>query len=470
MRAGVMPIALGSSCLLLLYACSGGGGSGGAVTPAIAPASSSSAPAVSSSPYPMAPGDTLVYFGQLQQTFQGFPQTVAPSEPPEPIGTTTTNVTQTVTVQSAQTFSGTSGLTDLHSAETDALSSGLKTTTSTTDTYEAIPTGASGKLLSYGSQFADEAGDTTSTLLAPAAVLDELPESTGAQWSNGPGATIDEAVAGNSTGSPITTVRTVNADGSYTEKTTFPNSYDATNYTGATLIQENSDGSGMLQFVVNGTPYTVANSVPEPQPTGPPQITISIIKSLNATATPSAHFYASDWYGTTAALYNELDQDQGTQTIPASCALNKSLPTQGTALAQTINRTDTIVGYIEKETTTSYVAPGYGPLCTVLSDTQTAYYDYSGDQPSNWTLAPPFEITTTTETLALQPSSVIAGTSSTKRTTASTTLASASGAPTFAIAPALRATFDRAVRNQRGARLARFAAALSRLRAQGATL
>jgi hypothetical protein len=440
------------------------------VTPGIAPASSSSsaAPVATPSAYPAAPGDTLVYSGQLQQAFQGFPQTVAPGEPAEPVSNTTTNVTQSVTVKSNQTFNGTAGLTDLHAAESDAVSTGLKTTTSTTDTYETIPT-SSGKLLNYGSQYADEAGDTTTTLYTPALVLDQLPETPGAQWSNTPAATIDEAVAGNSSGSPITTVRTVNADGSYTEKTTFPNSYDATSYTGASEIQENSDGSGFLQFVVYGAPYTITNSIPEPQPSGPPLITINVIRSLNGTAQPAGSFTLPAWYGSTAALYNETDQDQGTQTIPTSCALDKSLPAQGTAIVQTINRTDTIVGYIEKQTTTSYVAPGYGPLCTILSDTQTAYYDYSGDQPANWILNPPFEIATTTETLALQPSSTITGTSSTKRLTASSVVASASGIPSPALAGALRASFDRAIRNERHRREARFAAALARLRTQGVT-
>lgn len=470
MRAGVMPIALSLICFLSLCACGGGGGTT-AIPGAASVTPTSSAPGTPPTPapsYPRAPGDTLVYSGQLQQTFEGFPKIVAPSEPPEPNGTTTQNVTQTVSVQANQTFNGTSGLIDLHAAETDALASGLKTTTSTTDTYEAIPASAGGPLLSYGSQFSDEAGDTVSTLYSPAVVLDQLPETAGAQWSNSPGATIDEAVGGNSTGSPITVVRTVNGDGSYTEKTTFPNSYDATNYTGATLIQENTDGSGMIQFVLNGRPYTILNSVPEPQPTGPPAITLTVIQSLNATAPAAGTIPVPAWYGMAAALYNETDQDQGPQTIPASCALDKSFPAQGTALVQTITRTDTVVGYTEKQTTTTYVSPGYGPLCTILSDTQTAYYDYSGDQGGNFTLAPPFEITTTTETLALAPSSFIAGTtnasaSSTKR------LASVSGVPAYGLAPALRASFDRTVRNERRDRVARFAVALAK-RAKGGTL
>ncbi|MDB5043665.1 MAG: hypothetical protein JWN27_4391, partial [Candidatus Eremiobacteraeota bacterium] len=244
-------IALSSCCLLC--ACGGGGGStvtpiaGNAGVPSSATTSSPAAsPTPVPSPYPRTQGDTFVYSGQLQQAYQTFPEVVAPGSPsPAPIATTTVNVTQTVTVHASQTFNGASGLTGLHSVETDALASGLKSTTATTDTYEAlVATGATSQLLDYGSQYADEAGDTISTLLGPAAVLDQLPESAGAQWANGPAATIDEAIAGDATGSAVTVVRTVNGDGSYNEKTTYPPNYSAPGYTGVGNIQENADGSG----------------------------------------------------------------------------------------------------------------------------------------------------------------------------------------------------------------------------------
>lgn len=478
MRAGVMPIALGSSCLLLLYACSGGGGGSTAVTPQAGPASSTTTattPTPTPSLYPAAAGDTFVYSGQLQQAFQSFPEIAPPGASPEPIAQTTTNVTQTVTVRTNQTFNGTSGLTQLHSAETDALSTGLKTTTSTTDTYESAPpqTGASTSLLGYGSQFADEAGDTTSTLLNPAAILDQLPETPGAQWSNGAGATIDEALAGDSTGSAVTVVRNVNADGSYSENTTYPPNYSLPGFTGVGKIQENADGSGSFSFQQDGAYNTTLTfSQPQPQPSGPPLIIVKVYAGQNTTVTPAQTLGVPAWYGTTPALYNETDVDQGTQTIPASCHLASSFPTQGTALVQTIARTDTVLGYTEQETTTTYVAPGYGVLCTIANDKQTLYYDYNGDQASLFTATPPFQITTASETLALQPSSTIVGTttSATAKTTSTAARSTMAALPAFNVATALHANFERAVRAAHRHRAARLASAVVTLRAKGKTL
>jgi hypothetical protein len=438
-------------------------------------ASSASGPGPSPSPYPRTPGDSFVYSGQLQQAFQSFPELAPPSASPEPISQTTENVTQTVTVATNQTFNGASGLTDLHSAETDALTSGLKTTTSTTDTYESAPaqTGTSAQLLGYGSQFTDEAGDTISTLLAPAIVLDQLPETAGAQWSNGAAATIDEALAGNTTGSSITVVRNVNADGSYSESTTYPPSYSLPGFTGVGKIQENADGSGVFSFQQNGRfSTTLAYSKPEPQPSGPPLIIVKVYAGQDTTVAPKQTLGIPTWYGNVPALYNETDLDQGTQTIPAACNLASSLPKQGTALAQTIARTDTVLGYTEQETTTTYVAPGYGVLCTVATDKQTTYYDFNGDQASVFTATPPFQITTVSETLALQSSSVIAGTmtSSSSSRTSSAARSTSAALPAFNVAPALHANFERAVRAAHRNRAARLAQSLAALRAKGATL
>jgi hypothetical protein len=464
----------------LLYACSGGGGSGGAVPPATVPASSTStvsAPTPVPSPYPASAADTFVYSGQLQQAFQSFPELAPPSASPEPISQTITDVTQTVSVRTNQTFNGTSGLTDLHAAESDALSTGLKTTTSTTDTYESVPTqsGASAPLLGYGSQFADEAGDTTSTLLSPAAILDQLPETAGAQWSNGAGATIDEALAGDSSGSAVTVVRTVNADGSYSESTTYPPNYSLPGFTGVGKIQENADGSGVFSFQQDGSySTTLTYSKPEPQPSGPPLIVVNVYAGENTTVAPTQTLGIPLWYGNTPTLYNETDLDQGMQPIPASCNLASSLPSQGTALAQTITRTDTVLGYTEQETSTTYVAPGYGVLCSVATDKQTLYYDFNGDQASVFTATPPFEITTVSETLALQPSSVIVGTTTSATSAATKTSNAARSTSTvlaaFNVAPALRANFERAVQAAHRNRAARLAQSLAARRAKGGTL
>ena len=412
------------------------------------------------SPYPRSPGDTFVYAGQLVQTSQTFPEVTAPGSSPEPTATTTVNVTQTVTVRTNQTFNGTGGLTGLHSVESDALASGLKTTTATTDTYETLAAGT--QLLDYGSQYADEAGDTISTLLAPAAVLDQLPEIAGAAWANGPGATIDEAIAGDATGSAVTVVRTINGDGSYNERTTYPPNYSAPGYTGVGTIQENADGSGSFSFVASGGTVAITYSPPEPQATGGPLITVNEFLGLDTTAKPYATFQIPGWYGTAAPLYAETDRDLGTVAVPASCHLAATLPAQATAIAQAITKTDTILGYTETQTTTSYVAAGYGLLCATLADTQTFYYDFNGDQRFVFTPTTPLQITIATEALALQPSSQIAGTT--------TSGVRAGTRPQLALAAALRARFDRGVRAAHRNRLAQLIRGATRLRAPGGVL
>jgi hypothetical protein len=439
---------------LVLPGC--GGASGGsntlpsqigqsASTPTPAPAPT---PAVSPSPYPHTEGDVFVYGGTLTQTYQSFPEVVAPGTPaPEPTSVTTQNVTQTVTVRTNQSFNGGSGLFDLHSAETDAYASGLKTTTSTTDTYEAIAqAGSSSQLVSYGSQFTDEAGDSMTVSNAPQVILDQLPHTAGAQWSNGPGATVLQALAGNSNGSAITVQRTVHSDGTYSETTTYPPGYAAPGYTGTGDIQENTDGSGTFAWVANSSAITIEYSKPVPQATGAPLITVAEFFGLDPTAAnpPNASFQLPTWYGAAPAFYGETDKNLGVVPVPSSCGLKSPFPQQAYAIAQIVDRTDTILGYTEHQTVTNYVADGYGTLCSVLSDTQTLYYDFNGDQAFVFTTKPPLEIATVTETLALQPSSAIVAAQSRMKNSVATQTT-----PSLQIGAALRGRFDHAVAAQR---------------------
>ncbi len=415
MRAGAVGIALGSLCFLLAFAgCGGGGGSGNvSVVPPSGTGPASGVPQVSPSPYPNTDGDVLVYGGTLTQSFQTFTEVTAPGSTPAPISTTIQNVTQNVAVRANQSFNGHAGLFDLHSLETDAFTSGLKTTTATTDTFESLPqNGSASQLLDYGSQFVDDAGDSTTTSYEPQVVLDQLPDTPGAQWTNSPAASIQQALAGNANGSAITVQRTVHSDGTYAENTTYPPGYAAPGYTGVGEIQENADGSGTFAFVSNGSPLTIEYSLPVPQLTGAPLITVALFTGLDPTAAdpPRSSFQLPTWYGNTPSFYGETDRDLGTLPVPASCGLNAQFPQTATAIAQTIDRTDVILGYTEHQTTTSYVSNGYGALCTTMSDKLTLYYDFNGDQAFVFTQTPPLEIETTNEVLALQTGTSLATT------------------------------------------------------------
>lgn len=450
MRAGAASIALGSLCFLVLLAGCGGGGSGSSYAPPMGGGSSSASatnPTPSPSPYPQLDGAAYTYAGTLTQTFVSYPEVVPPGSPsPEPTSVTVTNVTQQITLKTNQTFNGTSGLTDYHNAETDALASGLKTTTSTTDTYETVTQSTPvAQLQNYGSQYEDEAGDTMTTAYVPQRVEDEIPETAGAQWSNGAGAQIEEAIAGDSGGSPVTVARTVTNAGNYTENTTYPAGYSAPSYTGVGQIQENSDGSGSYAWVSEAEPITIEYSVPVPQASGSPLITVGVFANLDPTAAeaPVESFSLASWYGPTPAFYNEIDKDLGSTAVPAACGLSSSLPQTATAIRETIDTLDTIVGYTEQETQTTYVANGYGPICTQLSDTQQAYYSFTGDQAFVFATLTPLQITTISETLGLQTST--SSTSAAKRAL----LASTSGAATPNFAAALRAHFQHVVETAR---------------------
>lgn len=455
MRAGAVGIALGCLCFLLtLSACGGGGGSStsSAVVPVLSPGAATSAPATSGSPYPTSDGASLAYNGTLTQSFQTFTEVSAPGSSPEPVSTTTQNVNAAITVRANQSFNGNNGLFDLHSNETDADASGLKTTTSTTDTYESVAAnGASSQLLQYGSLFVDEAGDSTTTSFASPLTLDQIPETGGAQWTNSPAASIQQALAGNSNGSSVTVQRTIHSDGTYSENTTYPTNYSYPGYTGVGQIQENTDGSGSFAFVSNTSPLTLQYSVPVPQPTGSPLITIAEFPYLDPTpgSTPpptGAVFQLPDWYGSAPQFYNETDRDLGELAVPSSCKLSAQLPQSAYAIQQTIDRTDTILGTTEHLTTTSYVSAGYGALCTTQSDTLTLYYDFSGDQRYAFTSNMPLEIDTVNETLTLQ-----SATSAARTRTASVSSVSAR-ADASAV---MRAAFDGKIATLRAQRVSK---------------
>ncbi len=444
--AGAVGIALGCLCFLVtLSGCGGGGGSSTSSPelPVLMPGGASSSPAATGSPYPTSDGTQLVYGGTLTQRFQTFTEVVAPGSSPEPVSTTTQNVTQAISLRSNQSFNGNNGLFDVHSSETDADTSGLKTTTSTTDTYQSIaPNGSGSTLVQYGSLFVDEAGDSTTTSYGSPLTLDQLPETPGAQWTNSPAASIEQALAGNSNGSGITVQRTIHSDGTYAENTTYPEGYSAPGYSGVDRIHENTDGSGTFAFVANTSALTIEFSVPVPQPTGSPLITIGEFPYLDPTPTDTppprpygAAFQLPDWYGSAPQFYNESDRDLGQLAIPSSCKLSTQYPQSAFAIQQVIDRTDTILGYTEHRTTTNYVGGGYGTLCTTTSDTLTVYYDYSGDQAYAFSSVLPLEIDTVSETLALQPST----STSAERTK---TAAAIAHTTTFDASAAVRAAFD----------------------------
>jgi len=153
-----------------------------------------------------------------------------------------------------------------------------------------------------------------------------------------------------------------------------------------------------------------APPTPTPAPTGQPKPT------PNASPTPTVTT-APAWFGAAPALYSDTTSITANAAFPAQCAVPSSYGTSGTRLDRTVNRTDTILGYTEQTLTTSYLNSKSLPVCIVLSDVQTNYYDYQDDfgDPSgtghfhyhfNGT---PLSVATTSQTLTLQSGAVIHG-------------------------------------------------------------
>ncbi len=119
------------------------------------------------------------------------------------------------------------------------------------------------------------------------------------------------------------------------------------------------------------------------------------------------------WFA--APLYAEFDQVVGTVPIPAQCNAPAAAGTSATEVQRQLKRIDAIVGYADQQTIQTYDVLGIGIVCTVATDVNTSYVDWTGGSYYtpylyNGTTA---GVTTTTEVLAITASS--AGTLSARR-------------------------------------------------------
>jgi hypothetical protein len=377
----------------------GGGGGGGGSTPPVP--SPTPLPTVAVNTRPLANGDSFSYAGTTAQTI------VYSGVSPEPMSTTVSSVAQSIAVSGPTTYAGVANVFDLTDTETDT--SPLQALAITTNTYDAlVAAGATTNLLTYGYSSSDSNGESLTIQIPSGALLDELPEAKGQTWTNGPAETANETSPGGQT-----SVRTVNADGSYSDTTTFPaGSIYPTASPGLppatqAVITQNADGSGSYAFFAAGSGAGQQNyleidlSTPRPASSGAPAM-IPIV-STQPSQTP-VEVDIPLWYPQPLKLYAETDANTGPATIPAACNVPASIGTRANAVTRTSTQYDTIVGTLESIVQTSYVVPTYGLACVSLSDTLQFYYDYSGQ--SGLAAGPTIDITATstvpieTETIA----------------------------------------------------------------------
>ena len=317
---------------------------------------------------------------------------------------------------------------DVNSTELD--SSSLATQEFVTDAW--MQTSANGAALEYGTQLTQplsaEQPKTLTAFVDPVSgkanpqQLDALPETAGASWTNEPAATISQTFADGHFAK-----RLINADGTYVDNDSISLTTGGTAYA---VIQENSDGSGSYSAPFAGGNVTSvaisAPATPTPVPTGTPnppttpQVTVTLnLAGFYASIlgpTISAQFTPFYVYSPKPVFYTETDAVISAGSFPAGCV--NSYGTSGVELVRKISTLDTILGYVETTEFDAYAAAGY-PVCVVSSDVINYAYDYAGDTVGGLggflfgQLGG--RITTTSQTLVLQPGATGTYPSSTTR-------------------------------------------------------
>ncbi|GAC1307703.1 MAG: hypothetical protein NVSMB21_12020 [Vulcanimicrobiaceae bacterium] len=393
---------------LALAACSGGGGGPATPEPTATPVPPPARPATN--------GATFAYAGTLRRTFVRNPEPGVPQPAPVQTNSQTFDATvaQNVTVATGATYGGTPNLTDFKTVESDVQASPAKTTGIVTDAYESFPTGA-GVVRAFAIVSTTSDGATfVTTFGADNGLVDVLPEIAG------PLLPANAATATTTETDPDGTVtkRQTSADGSYVETSSYPDGTSA-------RAVEAADGTGTYSLPLFGvgttaasptTPNTVfsVGAIVPAAPPAPAYVPIHIVYApgVFAATAVTADRKVADWYPSLApappVLSSETYANHGLRPIPAACAVSPSVAPSGNELVQTIAKTDTLFGETETQTTTTYLTAS-GVACTVLGDTVTQYYDFTGQtRRSLATASTPLQSTITTETVGLRSQSPLA--------------------------------------------------------------
>ena len=370
-----------------LTAC--GGGSTSPVAP-MAPATPAPAtPTPYYPPHPSGAGDTFAFYGSLTEN----DSYTYPTPNPLPSTSTTAAVTQKITVSPTANPFGSGTAQDFNVVEADAYPT--QTLSTTTDFYYQS-TSSVFALLGY--KATDDLQDQTLLQYTSPQVIDQLPETTGATWSNNPAATITEQYPDSESAT-----RVVDAQGGYVDTEQM---FATDNYPSVTAtLSSNDDGSAsfVLDFHEDGranSPFppntdvfdSFILSAPQAQsPGGAQAIFYSYQQNMvtstpapptpsaspSATATPTAESVFPVWYK--LPLYSEHDTDKGVVDIPKSCQAPAAFGTSATQLEQSVSNTDTALGTIAVTTTDEYVVAGFGAVCVNVASTINRYYDYDSD-------------------------------------------------------------------------------------------
>jgi hypothetical protein len=403
------------------FGCSGGGGGGGGgggtpptTAPTATPTASGTAtptpvatatptpvatatptPVGSATPTPAATATPLFsYAGHTLESFVYYGST------PNPSATIDYAIAQVVSNKGAASFDGATP-NEYQTIETDAAPD--QTIHLTTNAFfgTAPYSGQTGSY-TYGYASLDSNGqsitDALSDVTSGNGLIDILPETSGASWTNNGAATLTESETDG-----FTSTRTIAKNGTYKENDTYPQGSQPAL---TASITENSDGSGTYSFPLFGQPDDNATFT-YTAPTGG-NITITLSQPVDG-STQTASYVEPTWYA--LPLYKETDVDDGSRSIPAACNVPPAFGSSGNGIEENFTKVDTVLGTLETFDQVTYVVGGY-TACTTLSDTTKIFYDYSGqgDQlPIGFAFSggsSPVEIQTVSSTIGLQSTSV----------------------------------------------------------------
>ena len=392
----------------------GGTGTGGAtspspstsVVPSVTPSATPSATVTGAIYHPSDDGDTFAFAGTQTTTYSRPDQYPTP----EPTQTAFETVSQAITVRNPAAFGSDANAVDFHDVETDAQTApAQQTTTTTTDAYfsfsNTIVTGHFNELGFTATQ--DNGYTVTVTFATGNGLVDILPETAGTTWQNTPALSLTA-----SSPDGTSSQETIAADGTYTEHFQYD---DVGAVTDTAMAAASLDGSGTYitpdEGTLKGSGQSYTISTPSAATSsGIITETTTVEPSPSASQTPTVtsttipNWIPAGYLGT--ALATENDVDNGATTVPAVCALPARYGTSANQLVQTKNRLDPMFGEIETETLTTYVMQTVGPVCTVLNDVTTDYYDFSSQsvetkEDVNFE-GTPQQVTTIAQTIALQ--------------------------------------------------------------------
>jgi hypothetical protein len=305
-------------------------------------------------PRPIASGDQFSYTGSLSETYTQS----APCA--EPTASTSAQISADVS-DTATTAPNAGSATQSTITETDA----FPTYTSTTTTAQLLQISGS-KFLLYSTTANDGTGNSITTSYNTAQEIDDL--GTGGTWSNDPAANISEAL---SDGTSI--VRTVASNGTYNDTQTFADGSTST-------ITTKADGSGVYDFDAGLTCNGEVNFAYAAPSGNTITLTITDYLMSNGKCTPATKTRTFPaWFAKAGNYITDGFSDNGSKPIPAACNVPSSIGTSGSQVVETYKITDSVLGYIETRTTTSYDVAGYGPACVTIGDELDSYYDYADD-------------------------------------------------------------------------------------------